>query len=579
MSSSAPAKSSRIASLDQFRGYTVAGMFLVNFLGGFTNCPQVLKHSHHYLSYADTIMPHFLFAVGFAFRLTFGRRISSEGMWPAYRRVITRFLGLILVAIVVYGSGRAAASWEELRHVGWEALYSPLKREWFQTLMHIALTAIWITPVIRSSAGVRIAYLFFSAGLHIVLSHWFNFEWCSTSPNVIDGGPIGVLTWAIPALLGTLVCDAVAGAEGRPNLVKLFAWSILITGIGWLMTCGTRLYDVTESDIAERERDKKMQGVIAAKINAEIAPLNKQVGEIDKKIHELREQLDGMSLAVEQVTDSDEREKLIQERDASIKKREELRAEIDEHKQGLDAYRDGSEPFILKQHELKQQIQAITAKLQGTPKVAKVEDEQDRAKLAAEKEALVKDEQAAAAKIEKIKQETPDSSAANVRIFRDPKLALDPIIPSQQRIDALKSRFEEQGWEAVVAEPPFVYPPHTKPGIGKRSVMLRDWNYWMVSQRQGTLSYTVIAGGMSIFVYAIFYILCDIWGLKLGLFTTFGTNALFAYALHGLTGRAVKAFMPRDVPDWYMWLGFAVFMWLTWLFVRVLQKNNIYIKL
>ncbi len=31
MSQSRPA-SSRIASLDQFRGYTVAGMFLVNFL-------------------------------------------------------------------------------------------------------------------------------------------------------------------------------------------------------------------------------------------------------------------------------------------------------------------------------------------------------------------------------------------------------------------------------------------------------------------------------------------------------------------------------------------------------------------
>ena len=30
-----PKEKTRIASLDQFRGYTVAGMFLVNFVGAF----------------------------------------------------------------------------------------------------------------------------------------------------------------------------------------------------------------------------------------------------------------------------------------------------------------------------------------------------------------------------------------------------------------------------------------------------------------------------------------------------------------------------------------------------------------
>jgi predicted acyltransferase len=66
-----PASGRRIISLDQFRGYTVAGMFVVNFLGGFAVTPAVLRHHNSYCSYADTIMPQFLFAVGFAFRLTF----------------------------------------------------------------------------------------------------------------------------------------------------------------------------------------------------------------------------------------------------------------------------------------------------------------------------------------------------------------------------------------------------------------------------------------------------------------------------------------------------------------------------
>ena len=34
----------RLNSLDQFRGYTVLGMFVVNFVGSFAVVPAVLKH-------------------------------------------------------------------------------------------------------------------------------------------------------------------------------------------------------------------------------------------------------------------------------------------------------------------------------------------------------------------------------------------------------------------------------------------------------------------------------------------------------------------------------------------------------
>src|SRR5262249_22987681 len=53
-------ESGRIASLDQFRGYTVLGMFFVNFIGHFAviaALAPVVKHHNTYCSYADTIMP------------------------------------------------------------------------------------------------------------------------------------------------------------------------------------------------------------------------------------------------------------------------------------------------------------------------------------------------------------------------------------------------------------------------------------------------------------------------------------------------------------------------------------------
>ena len=63
--------------MDQFRGYTVAGMFVVNFVGGLAAFPEVMKHHNGlpYFSYADTIMPSFMFAAGFSYRL---RRSSGS---------------------------------------------------------------------------------------------------------------------------------------------------------------------------------------------------------------------------------------------------------------------------------------------------------------------------------------------------------------------------------------------------------------------------------------------------------------------------------------------------------------------
>ncbi|MFN9714672.1 MAG: heparan-alpha-glucosaminide N-acetyltransferase domain-containing protein, partial [Planctomycetota bacterium] len=143
-SSQGGGQAKRLTSLDQFRGYTVLGMLIVNYFGGYVACPQVWKHTHDYLSYADTIMPQFLFAVGFSLRLTVGRLLQSGGTFQSYSRIIRRLLGLALVAFVVYNVSPRAANWEQLKDLGiWGALQEPLKRNWFQTLMHIAVTSLW----------------------------------------------------------------------------------------------------------------------------------------------------------------------------------------------------------------------------------------------------------------------------------------------------------------------------------------------------------------------------------------------------------------------------------------------------
>ncbi len=241
------------------------GMLLVNYFGGYAVCAQVLKHTHDYCSYADTIMPQFLFAVGFAMRLTFGRRMEQQGSSAAYVRMIRRLLGLVLVSLVVYNVPPRAASWEQLTGASfWQVIGEPLKRHWFQTLMHIAVTSMWLLPVVHRRAAVRVAWMLGSAVAHVLLSYWFNFAWANTAPNAIDGGPLGFLTWSIPAIVGTLACDFfVQHRQSNPEKGMSLSFVVLMAmglmSLGYLMSCATRLYDVPETQQTELQKVKLVE--------------------------------------------------------------------------------------------------------------------------------------------------------------------------------------------------------------------------------------------------------------------------------------------------------------------------------
>ncbi|MCA9042367.1 MAG: DUF1624 domain-containing protein, partial [Planctomycetaceae bacterium] len=233
VASPVPTLSNRIVSLDQFRGYTVFGMFIVNFMGSFKLAtPNILLHHHTHCSYADLIMPHFLFCVGFAFRLTFGRRDYKDGPRKAYTRVVRRILGLMLVAFSVYHVSRVASSWEEFTKMTfWDVMLKPMKNTWLQTLGQIALTSLWILPWLRTRIPTRIAFMIASGVAHHVACYYGYFVWVNTSPGGVDGGPLGFLTWTVPAILGTIVCDWVADARQANKhapLAKMFFWSLVI---------------------------------------------------------------------------------------------------------------------------------------------------------------------------------------------------------------------------------------------------------------------------------------------------------------------------------------------------------------
>ena len=68
-------------------------------------------------------------------------------------------------------------------------------------------------------------------------------------------------------------------------------------------------------------------------------------------------------------------------------------------------------------------------------------------------------------------------------------------------------------------------------------------------------------------------------GLAIGVFRTFGSNALVAWIIHNLVGNAVEPFVPKDAPLWYVITGFAVYFGIIYLMVRSLEKQKIFLKL
>ncbi|MBY0504550.1 MAG: hypothetical protein K2X03_11600 [Bryobacteraceae bacterium] len=220
----------RVVSMDQFRGYTVAGMFLVNFIGGFAAVHPVFQHHNTYCSYADTIMPQFFFAVGFALRLVLLRNLATLGASAAYRKAIWRGLALLLLGLVVYHLDGRYRLWRDLVELGWWGFLSKsFWREPFQALVHIAITSLWILPVVACGVWARITWGVGSGLLHLLLSQWFWYDLLHEK-RVIDGGALGFLTWSLPALAGTLAYDFAT----RP--ASLLRWGGALMLVGYLFS-------------------------------------------------------------------------------------------------------------------------------------------------------------------------------------------------------------------------------------------------------------------------------------------------------------------------------------------------------
>ena len=242
-------QSKRILSVDQFRGYAIFGMILVNYLGGFHVMPEALKHHRQFadwppfgFSYADTIAPVFVFVVGIGFRLSFQRRVDTLGLGAARKAALARYATLVLVGYVLYGY-EFQWIWDALVDIGFAGI----------------LAIPFILMGVRSRVAMAIAYLALYQFMYMSPSFWTGFtnvlntlpplgnwtrwpgmleyatygEW--TVAKSIDGGPLGPFSWVFCLLLGTVAYDLIATHDRRKIITGCLAWGLGLFALGWAL--------------------------------------------------------------------------------------------------------------------------------------------------------------------------------------------------------------------------------------------------------------------------------------------------------------------------------------------------------
>ncbi len=259
MSSSTQA--SRINSLDQFRGYNVAGMFIVNFLGSLTITHQILKHNNTHFSLADSIMPGFIFACGFSFRMSYLNRLQKQAAKLVRAQFLRRSLALMLLSLMLFGWNSSFASWSDMHSTSISRFFAELvKANLWEVLAIIGACQILILPVIASPFATRGAWLLVFATIHILISWSFNYEFVYGRPNWLDpyfgaagkrawdGGIFGLLAWSEIMIVGSLAHDTLRGNSLRVAVGKMWVGALLLMLIGYGLSCLTTLYNINTVD-------------------------------------------------------------------------------------------------------------------------------------------------------------------------------------------------------------------------------------------------------------------------------------------------------------------------------------------
>jgi hypothetical protein len=603
----------RLASLDQFRGYTVAGMCLVNFLAPFAAIHSVLKHNDTYFSYADSIMPSFLFVVGFAFRLTYLKRRRDGGRLRTAWSYARRSGKLLLLSLMIYAFVGNLPRWLEFREIPPEFQSfreQPPQTKSFDLLVEGARgerrgatenKARVASPTLDSPLAARLSspkstrrspLIAAASRIGALIKEHEPQETAAkrkyAAANEAAERALAEGQSYVPAAVERLRAWRELGWQGRllvhwrilaAKLIKSELWETLaIIGATQLVVLpwiGCRFWTrfvvlvalgVTHGLLSYWFNWDFLYGVNGNWMSKAwmtgddrgwdggiFGPLSWGIA------------LMGGTLAYDLVA-------ACASHAVAVRKLALWGAAFMVAGYSMSCLTrlydlSDAELAAIRERHLRQDAEkAWLANVIGRQQAVLNDRRQPRdgTSPADRKEIDVEADRL---------QGTISVLEDQQHAYPDLDLAESPVLPPWERIQGRSAR-------DLLAEPPFVAPPADDPQINPPPhIEHRPRNYWMLGKRMPNLSFMTFATGFEFAIFALFVAACDIGGLRLGLFRTLGTNPLAAYFIHGMVGLALAMLVPHNVPLASCLAVFAIAFSITYLLVRLLEKRGIYWRL
>ncbi|MGC1363930.1 MAG: DUF5009 domain-containing protein [Silvibacterium sp.] len=282
----------RIASIDIFRGLTMAVMIFVNELADVRGLPWWTYHAKanwDVMTYVDMVYPFFLFIVGLAIPLAIRARLKKNPSTPAlWLHIVLRSVSLIVLGLILANADKVDAVRTHLKGDAWGLLgllggvlfwnvYGDSKR--YATLFRVLRTTglvllVAMYAIFRRSTGGGnvgwidgsypeilglIGYTYLSVAALYLLTrrwlwaplawfialvvlcafstlHWLNF------PNTLPlyFWPFSNGSWACMTMAGVVTSSIFLGAHrwhtARQKMLLAVAFAVPVLAAGWLLT-------------------------------------------------------------------------------------------------------------------------------------------------------------------------------------------------------------------------------------------------------------------------------------------------------------------------------------------------------
>ncbi|MGE5362905.1 MAG: DUF5009 domain-containing protein [Bacteroidota bacterium] len=205
-------KSSRLLSIDAFRGLTILAMIFVNDLAGIRNIPAWMKHqlpNTDGMTFVDVVFPAFLFIVGMAIPLAIQNRLK-KGDTPAklWGHIFIRGAGLLALGLMMLNIGRLNET------------LTGMNRHLWGLLMFLGVALVWNQyPGRQNNEDIKFRYLY---------------------PGLRIAGFI---------LLGILLLIYRSGTPENPAWMHTAWWGILGL-IGWAYLTCCAVYFIFKGELA-----------------------------------------------------------------------------------------------------------------------------------------------------------------------------------------------------------------------------------------------------------------------------------------------------------------------------------------